>query len=140
MEGNQSCAPGINDKYAPVNGGLLQDGVATFTAGDLKKKYEDFQKFDKSGQKTDFVLFFELPSLDQLIVNQVALFHSCRVPPPNWTIGCAAKAQSRPKIYRRSAVRRKANTSNPEAASVDRSAGPEPAREIRAHPSGVHIF
>jgi FRG domain len=84
--------------------GLLKDGVATFTAGDLSKQYENFQKFDASDEETDFVLFFEPPSLDQRIVNQVALFSFMSRPTAQLDDWLRGKAQGCPKIYRKITV------------------------------------
>jgi len=85
----------------PALGGLLKDGVATFASGELGKQYENFQEFDQSGEETDFVLFVEPPSLDQLIVNQVALFSFMSRPTAQLDDWLRGKAQTVPKIYRK---------------------------------------
>lgn len=45
-----------------------------FTIDMLEENFEDIQAFDTNEGDRDFVLFFEPPSLDLRIVNQVALF------------------------------------------------------------------
>lgn len=45
-----------------------------FTIEMLEQHFKDFQEFDTKEVDQDFVLFFEPPSLDLRIVNQVALF------------------------------------------------------------------
>lgn len=51
-----------------------QDRRSSLPIEVLAKDFPEFRAFDDPDQHNDFVLFFEPPSLDQRIVNQVALF------------------------------------------------------------------
>jgi hypothetical protein len=53
---------------------LLTEGAGVFTTDQLNRKFPDFGSFDTKEDGQDFVLFFEPPSLDRRIINQVALF------------------------------------------------------------------
>jgi FRG domain len=85
--------------------GLLEDGVATFTAGLLSQTFQNFQQFDR-GETQDFVLFFEPPSLDPRIVNQVALFSFMSRPTAQLDEWLREKGRDYPKIYRKITVKK----------------------------------
>lgn len=85
--------------------GLLEDGVATFTAGLLSQRFQNFQQFDR-GETQDFVLFFEPPSIDPRIVNQVALFSFMSRPTAQLDEWLREKGHDYPKIYRKITVKK----------------------------------
>jgi len=64
--------PWLPDKLRAV---ITAARTGVFTIDMLEKHFKDIREFDKKeGSIKDFVLFFEPPSLDLRIVNQVALF------------------------------------------------------------------
>ena len=53
---------------------LDRDFANVFPIETLAEMFPEFEKFDEPDQYADFILFFEPPSMDERIVNQVALF------------------------------------------------------------------
>jgi FRG domain len=67
----------------------------------LAKEFETFEGFDNPDKYNDFVLFFEPPSLDQRIINQVALFSFTSRPGLNLDEWLEKASLQRPEICKR---------------------------------------
>ena len=74
---------------------LEEEGADTFTAEMLERVAATLQDFDQLAQ-SEFVAFFEPPSLDERIVNQFALFSLASGP----LIRLDTWLEHRPEVYR----------------------------------------
>lgn len=80
---------------------LEQEGRSSVPIEQLAKDFPDFKAFDNPDQYNDFVLFFEPPSLDQRIVNQVALFSFNSRPDLNLSQWLEGESVQHPTICKR---------------------------------------
>jgi FRG domain len=80
--------------------GAAQSGV--FNVEMLEERFKDYRQFDlQKGGLDAFVLFFEPPSLDPRIVNQVALFSFMSRPDVRLDEWLIEKAKTEPKVCKK---------------------------------------
>ncbi len=72
-----------------------------FTIEMLQEDFRDFRELDHKETQEDFVLFFEPPSLDQRIVNQVALFSFMSRPDVSLDDWLKTRASDDQELYKR---------------------------------------
>jgi hypothetical protein len=78
-----------------------------FTIEMLQEKFSNFREFDHKETQEDFVLFFEPPSLDHRIINQVALFSFMSRPDVRLDDWLKERVSDNQKLYKRIIIPKK---------------------------------
>jgi hypothetical protein len=80
---------------------LQNEDLSVFSIEMLEEKFQPYSKFDSDEGSGDFVLFFEPPSLDERIINQVALFSFTSRPNTKLNEWLQSKVKIDPHVYKK---------------------------------------